>query len=56
MANSRINPTLPVWPVATILPTGKDVRRKQAAGPDREKAASTLKKKKNGRKRIDLYA
>ncbi|WP_293649357.1 hypothetical protein [Thiolapillus sp.] len=47
---------LPVWPVATILPTGKDVRRKRAASPDKEKAASDLKKKKNGRKRIDLYA
>jgi hypothetical protein len=51
-----IKPLLPVWPVASILPVGKDVRRKKPAKPPAEQSSARGKTGKGGRKHIDLYA
>lgn len=56
VASSRISPLLPVWPVASILPAGKDVRRKRGKDEDAREMPSNSKGKKKGRKHIDLYA
>ncbi|WP_456417537.1 hypothetical protein [Thiolapillus sp.] len=53
MADPVIKPLLPVWPIAPTLPAGKESRREK---PVQERPASSSKKKKDGRKHIDLYA
>lgn len=56
MSNPVIKPLLPVWPVASILPVGKDVRKKKPARPPAEQSSERGKSGKGERKHIDLYA
>lgn len=56
VTNPVIKPLLPVWPVASILPVHKDVRRKKPAKPPVEQSSEGDKTGKGGRRHIDLYA
>ncbi len=56
VSNPVIKPLLPVWPVASILPVGKDVRKKKPARPPAEQSSERGKSGKGERKHIDLYA
>ncbi|WP_154662389.1 hypothetical protein [Thiolapillus brandeum] len=56
MSNTTIKPLLPVWPVAAVIPTGKQEEKKPGTAPALKRDKHGSGRRPRGKGHIDTYA